>query len=73
MRNNLWDWQSLSPSTGSEGTFFQFCDALEVKDNKTAPATGFGLAHALPAWGNFWKSGYLADCEPIDALPAISY
>ena len=30
MRNNLWEWQSLSPSSGG-GTFFEFCDALEVK------------------------------------------
>ena len=59
VRNNLWDWQSLSPATGVEGTFFQFCDALEVKNGTVASESGWGLDHALPAWGAFWKSSYL--------------
>ncbi|KAH8830287.1 serine carboxypeptidase S28-domain-containing protein [Flagelloscypha sp. PMI_526] len=58
LRNNLWDWQSLQPTVGY-ATFFQFCDALEVKDGVSAPEGGWGLEHALPAWGNFWKNGYL--------------
>ncbi|KAF8827103.1 hypothetical protein HHX47_DHR5000888 [Lentinula edodes] len=58
-RNNLWDWQSLSPTSGPGATFFQFCDALEVKDGVNAPATGWGLDHALTAWGSFWNETYL--------------
>ena len=59
MRNNFYSWQSLSPDTGSEGQFFQFCDALEVKNGTAAPASGWGLDHALAAWGAYWKSTYL--------------
>lgn len=58
VRNNLWDWQSLDADSGG-GEFFNFCDALEVKQGKIAPATGFGLNNALAAWGNFWKTSYL--------------
>ncbi|PPQ68264.1 hypothetical protein CVT26_006180 [Gymnopilus dilepis] len=68
LRNNLWDWQSLQPTSGPGATFFDFCDALEVKDGKVAPASGWGLDHALQAWGNFWKSGYLTQvCGKQDA------
>lgn len=68
LRNNLWDWQSLSPSTGPGATFFRFCDALEVKDGISASAKGWGLDHALTAWGNFWKNGYYAGvCGDQDA------
>ncbi|TFK63556.1 hypothetical protein BDN72DRAFT_311679 [Pluteus cervinus] len=59
LRNNLWDWQSLQPSSGAGTVFFQFCDALEVKDGKNAGPEGWGLDHALSAWGAFWRNGYL--------------
>ncbi|KAL7282649.1 hypothetical protein ACG7TL_004122 [Trametes sanguinea] len=49
LRNNLWDWQSLSPSSGG-GLFFEFCDALEVKNGISAGPNGWGLDHALQAW-----------------------
>ena len=62
MRNNLWDWQSLSPSSGY-GTFFEFCDALEVKNGVSASAKGWGLQHALQAWGTFWNETYYAGRE----------
>ena len=62
MRNNLWDWQSLSPDSGG-GTFFEFCDALEVKDGVNAGPNGWGLDHALTAWSSFWTGGYYADRE----------
>lgn len=65
MRYNLFDWQSLSPGMGTEGWFFRFCDALEVNNGVTAPASGFGVDHALAAWGNFWKSSYLNACKPL--------
>lgn len=60
MRNNLWDWQSLSPDTGPGAQFFNFCDALEV-DNATgtiANETGFGQAHAVQAWGDYFRETY---------------
>lgn len=63
VRNNLWDWQSLQPATGPGATFFEFCDALEVKDGVSAPAAGWGLAHALPAWSSFFSQSYLPDRE----------
>ena len=62
VRNNLWDWQSLSPSSGG-GTFFEFCDALEVKNGVSAGPKGWGLQHALQAWGSFWTKTYYPDCE----------
>ena len=63
VRSNLWDWQSLSPDTGSEGAFFKFCDALEVKDGQIAPASGFGADHAVQAWAAYWKNGYLKESK----------
>ncbi|KAG6918838.1 hypothetical protein DXG01_011243 [Tephrocybe rancida] len=60
LRNNLWDWQSLSVTTGPGGQFFKFCDALEVNAGKVAPASGWGLDHALAAWGSYWRTTYYA-------------
>lgn len=59
VRNILWDWQSLQPSVGPNATFFQSCDAIEVKDGANAPAGGWGLSHALPAFGAYFKNIYL--------------
>lgn len=59
VRNNLWDWQSLSPTSGG-GVFFEFCDALEVKNGVSAGSEGWGLDHALQAWGSFWNTTYYA-------------
>ncbi|KDQ64462.1 hypothetical protein JAAARDRAFT_118335 [Jaapia argillacea MUCL 33604] len=59
LRNNLWDWQSLQPDTGPGAQFFQFCDALEVKDGVSAPASGWGLEYAYAAWGAYWRNTYL--------------
>ncbi|KAJ8495908.1 hypothetical protein ONZ45_g12655 [Pleurotus djamor] len=68
LRNNLWDWQSLQPTSGPGTTFTRFCDALEVKDGVSAPASGWGVDHALAAWGTFWKNGYLRQlCGTDDA------
>ena len=63
LRNNLWDWQMLQPTSGAGAAFFEFCDALEVKDGQNAPATGWGLDHALPAWGKYWNDTYFASRE----------
>ncbi|KAA1477306.1 hypothetical protein DENSPDRAFT_933642 [Dentipellis sp. KUC8613] len=59
LRNNLWDWQSLSPVSGAGALFWQFCDALEVKDGVNAPASGWGVDHAVSAWGSYFKDTYL--------------
>lgn len=68
LRNNLWDWQSLQPSSGSGAQFFLFCDALEVKDGLPAPAEGWGLEHAITAWSNYFKTHYYSIiCPNIDA------
>lgn len=55
---NLFSWQSLQPDSGPNQAFYQFCDALEVQDGVSAPASGWGLDYALQAWGNYWKSTY---------------
>ncbi|KAG5639714.1 hypothetical protein H0H81_005897 [Sphagnurus paluster] len=58
LRNNLWDWQSLQPTSGPNAQFYRFCDALEVKDGISAPAEGWGLDHALAAWASYFKNTY---------------
>ena len=63
--SNLFDWQSLSPDSGPDGLFFQFCDALETENGKVASASGFGGQHALTAWGSFWNSTYLGSRESL--------
>ena len=64
VQNPLWEWQSLQPSPDrSGGVFYQFCDALEVKDNQTAPEAGWGLDYALPAWAQYWTESYYPYCK----------
>ena len=60
MQYNLFDWQSLQPDVGPGAIFFEFCDALEVKDGVSAPATGWGLENAIYSWGSFWNNTYHA-------------
>ncbi|KAH9943800.1 peptidase S28 [Amylocystis lapponica] len=68
LRNNLWDWQSLQPDSGPDQQFFQFCDALEVKNGVSAPAQGWGLQHALQAWSSYWATTYYPGiCGTLDA------
>lgn len=66
LRMILVDWQNLGPDTGIEGSFFKFCDALEVKNGIVAPASGFGLDDAFAAWGNFWKNNLANLCGGSD-------
>ncbi|KAH9942562.1 peptidase S28 [Amylocystis lapponica] len=67
LRNNLFDWQYLQPYS-DEDRFFNFCDALEVKDGVNAPAGGWGLEHALSAWGSYWANTYFSSlCGDLDA------
>ncbi|KAF9057889.1 peptidase S28 [Panaeolus papilionaceus] len=68
LRNNLWDWQSLQPTSGRNTQFYRFCDALEVKNAVSAGSQGWGLDNALTAWGNYWKNGYYDRlCDDQDA------
>jgi pimeloyl-ACP methyl ester carboxylesterase len=67
LRNNLWDWQSLQVTSGPNTSFFKFCDALEVKDGVSAPASGWGVDHAFAAWGAYWRNSYLDGlCDGTD-------
>ncbi|KAI0332898.1 peptidase S28 [Cubamyces sp. BRFM 1775] len=53
-------WQDLLLSDGAGSTFFQFCDALEVESGgKVAGPNGWGLDHALAAWGAYYKESFL--------------
>ncbi|EIW78769.1 peptidase S28 [Coniophora puteana RWD-64-598 SS2] len=68
LQDNLFDWQSLQPDSGPDQMFFQFCDALEVKDGVSAGATGWGLDNAIEAWGSFWNTTYYSYvCGDTDA------
>ncbi|KAI0938023.1 hypothetical protein AcV7_003333 [Taiwanofungus camphoratus] len=68
LRNNLWVWQDLQPDSGPGQLFFQFCDALEVKDGVSAGPQGWGLEHALQAWGSYWANTFYAEtCGDMDA------
>ncbi|KAF8520564.1 serine carboxypeptidase S28-domain-containing protein [Gautieria morchelliformis] len=69
LRNILWDWQNLQPYVGPNATFFQSCDAIEVKNGVNAPATGWGLNHALSAWGSYFKTVYLPQSSLGALLP----
>jgi hypothetical protein len=55
---NLFDWQSLQPDVGPGAMFFEFCDALEVKNGVSAGPQGWGLDNAIYSWGNFWNTTY---------------
>lgn len=52
------DWQGLQPDVGPGAMFFEFCDALEVKDGVNAGPGGWGLENAIYSWGNFWNTTY---------------
>ncbi|CAG8727809.1 12483_t:CDS:2, partial [Acaulospora colombiana] len=52
LRNQLWNWQSLNPTSGG-AIFYDFCDALEVVDGTSPGPEGRGLEHALDAWGKY--------------------
>ncbi|KAF5392923.1 hypothetical protein D9757_001233 [Collybiopsis confluens] len=63
---------SLQPTSGPGSQFFSFCDALEVKNGVKAPASGWGLDHALTAWGNLWNSSYLDNlCGGADVVDCL--
>lgn len=67
LTNPLAAWQNLQPDGGSDQLFFQFCDALEVKDGVNASAEGWGLDYALQAWGSWWQDVYIPGyCGDVD-------
>ncbi|KAG2071058.1 peptidase S28 [Suillus decipiens] len=66
LEENLWDWQDLQPAGGSK--FYEFCDALEVKDGVNAGPDGWGLDNAIKSWGNYWNTTYYHyTCHDQDA------
>lgn len=71
VRNNLWDWQSLDPSSDG-GIFFDFCDALEVKDGVSAGEEGWGADHAIQAWSSFWTTEYYSYRKSSSSKPCCS-
>ncbi|KAH9886026.1 peptidase S28 [Cubamyces lactineus] len=60
-------WQNLQLAPGPNDTFYSFCDALEVKDGEVAGEDGWGLEHALAAWGSYYKDGPFlqSECESL--------
>jgi len=51
--------------------FFNFSDALEVKNGVSAPATGWGLEHAIHSWGSFWNNTYYAHSKLSRVTPSL--
>lgn len=44
------------------------CNALEVKDGASTPATGRGLENAISSWGSFWNNTFYSYlCGTSDA------
>ena len=65
-------WQNLQLAPGPNDTFYSFCDALEVKDGEVAGEDGWGLEHALAAWGSYYQDGpFLQNGEC--SLPDVSF
>ncbi|EIW78768.1 hypothetical protein CONPUDRAFT_155499 [Coniophora puteana RWD-64-598 SS2] len=68
LQGNLFNWVDLQPYSGGGQLFFEFCDALEVKDGISAGTSGWGLDHAIEAWGNYWNTTYYSYvCGTADA------
>ncbi|KDQ17879.1 hypothetical protein BOTBODRAFT_63640 [Botryobasidium botryosum FD-172 SS1] len=68
----LGSWQGLSPNSGPNNTFTRFCDALEVKNGVAASADGWGLKHALKAFGDYMKDYLTKACGNNDIDKCIS-
>lgn len=51
----LYAWQYLQPNSGSRA-FYEFCDAIEVKNSIIAPEGGVGLDNALQALGQYYPA-----------------
>ncbi|KAL1724091.1 serine carboxypeptidase S28-domain-containing protein [Schizophyllum commune] len=76
LRNNIWSWQTLQPFTASAGgklEFYEFCDALEVNGRTVSGPKGWGLEHALRAWGAYFSRTTVAKlCTDIDLAECIN-
>ncbi|KAI0666133.1 peptidase S28 [Trametes maxima] len=69
----LQSWQDLQPTSGPGGTFYGLCDSLEVDGSgKSAGPQGWGLQHALSAWGAYTKSSVAARCGKTDIESCLS-
>ncbi|KAK0437340.1 peptidase S28 [Armillaria borealis] len=66
LRWDLWTWQDLQPNTGPGAAFYQFCDALEVKNGVSASENGWGVDNALSAWARWFSVNYAADTDCVD-------
>ena len=71
VQGELSTWQNLQPNSGPNSAFYQFCDALEVKNGVSAPASGWGLDYALPAWGNYFKTVTLPDSKILTSFAPL--
>ena len=58
VREIFFMWQDIQPD-GAYYNVIYFCDQLEVKDGEVAPASGWGVDHALSAWASVWKGQFL--------------
>ncbi|KAH8094951.1 serine carboxypeptidase S28-domain-containing protein [Cristinia sonorae] len=67
LKSPIYAWQDLGPRTGAHSDFYNFCDTLEVKNGVSASAKGWGLDHALKAWGD-WMKGTLKDACGGDTI-----
>ena len=58
----LREWRYLSLTrTTRQSLFYDFCDALEVKDGVVASEDGWGLDQAVDGWARFHRqSGILS-------------
>lgn len=72
LRWDLWTWQSQQPNTGPGGAFYQFCDALEVKNGVQASATGWGVTNAVSAWAKHFVATYGAPASIPEPKPENS-
>ncbi|KAI0959110.1 hypothetical protein AcW1_004037 [Taiwanofungus camphoratus] len=68
LSTNLFYWQELDVDQGNGAIFQDFCDALEVKDGVNASPQGWGLKHALQAYGSWWANTFQPSaCGDSDA------
>ncbi|KAH9853292.1 peptidase S28 [Lenzites betulinus] len=69
-------WQDLMIGSSANSYFYDFCDQLEMygPDNATvAGPEGWGLEHALNAWGAFYEGWYIpTECPTGDIEACFS-
>ncbi|KAI0065544.1 peptidase S28 [Artomyces pyxidatus] len=77
LRAVLFHWQDLQPGYNySDSWVHYFCDRLETKDDKIAPASGWGATNAVEAWARFFRDTWInTDCgqeNPLDCLSSYN-